>query len=163
MSNRSSLIYYGDPGRPETLRAARLDQADVFVLAMDDPAENVRIARLVRRLYPKVKIVARARNRQHVYALWELEVDDVVRETFHSSLKIARHTLQALGVDEQRARQRVEQFRTQDEKILRAQYLVREDEARMIQTSQEALAELQQIFEADQIVPTTVSEEGVTP
>lgn len=106
MSRRfGSLIYYGDPGRPETLRAARLDQAEVFVLAMDDPAENVRIAKLVRRLYPDVKIVARARNCQHVYALWELEVTDVVRD----------------------------------------------DEAKMIQTSHEALAELEQIFEAGRI------------
>jgi glutathione-regulated potassium-efflux system protein KefB len=146
-----SLIYYGDPGRPETLRAARLDQADVFVLAMDDPAENVRIAKLVRRLYPDIRIVARARNRQHVYALWELDVNDVVRETFHSSLRLARHTLQSLGIEEERAMQRVERFRNHDEKILRAQFQVRDDEAKMIQTSHEALAELEQIFAADSI------------
>lgn len=152
MSRRfGSLIYYGDPGRPETLRAARLDQAKVFVLAMDDPAENVRIAKLVRRLYPDVKIVARARNRQHVHALWELDVTDVVRETFHSSLKLARNTLQSLGIEEEHAMQRVERFRVQDEKILRAQFQVRDDEAKMIQTSREALAELEQIFEADRI------------
>ena len=48
-------------------------------------------------------------------------------------------------------RQRVDQFRHQDEKILRAQFQVREDEAKMIQTSREALAELEQIFEADRI------------
>lgn len=146
-----NLIYYGDPGRPETLRAARVDLAEVFVLAMDDPAESLRIAKLVRRMYPQVRIVARARNRQHVFALWEADVPDVVRETFHSSLKMARKTLQSLGLDEERAMQRVERFHQHDAAMLHAQFQIRDDEAQLIQTSREALAELQQIFAADPV------------
>jgi glutathione-regulated potassium-efflux system protein KefB len=146
-----NLIYCGDPGRPETLRAARVDLAEVFVLAMDDPAESVRIARLVRRMYPQVRIVARARNRQHVFALWESDVSDVVRETFHSSLKMARKTLQSLGLDEERAMQRVERFHQHDAAMLHAQFQIRDDEAQLIQNSRDALAELQQIFEADEV------------
>ena len=148
-----NMIYYGDPGRPDTLRAARVDQADVFVLAMDDPVENVRIAKLVRRTYPHVRIVARARNRQHVYALWESDVKTVVRETYLSSLAIAKHTLDALGIDAGVAERRVDRFRSHDESMLRAQFQIRDDEAQLIQNSRDALAELQQIFEADEIEP----------
>lgn len=148
-----NLIYYGDPGRADTLRAARVDQAKVFVLAMDDPLENVRVAKLVRHQYPNVRIVARARNRQHVFALWEADVQDVVRETFHSSLGMARRTLDALGIDAARAEARVDRFRQHDEAMLRAQFKIRDDESKLIQTSQEALAELQQIFEADELEP----------
>ncbi|AVP95983.1 glutathione-regulated potassium-efflux system protein KefB [Ahniella affigens] len=146
-----SLIYYGDPSRPETLRAARLEHAEVFVLAMDNPDESVRIAKLVKRLYPHVKILARARNRRHVFGLWEAEVDVVTRETFHSSLKMARRTLSLLGMDEDRAGLRVERFRQHDESILKAQFQMRNDEAQMIQSTREALVELQQIFEADEV------------
>ncbi len=144
-----SLIYYGDPGRPETLRAARLEHAELFVLAMDNPDESVRIAKLVKRLYPHVRIIARARNRRHVFGLWEADVDVVTRETFHSSLKMARRTLHLLGMDDDRAGQRVEQFRVHDETILKAQFQMRNDEEKIIQSTREALAELQQIFEAD--------------
>lgn len=144
-----SMIYYGDPGRAETLRAARLEHAEVFVLAMDNPDESVRIARLVKRLYPHVQILARARNRRHVFGLWEADVDVVTRETFHSSLKMARHTLRLLGMDEDRANKRVERFRVHDEAILKAQFQVRDDEEKMIQSTREAFSELQQIFEAD--------------
>ena len=30
-------LFYGDPARPELLRAAQADKAEVFVLASDDP------------------------------------------------------------------------------------------------------------------------------
>jgi glutathione-regulated potassium-efflux system protein KefB len=145
-----NMIYYGDPGRPDTLRAARVDQADVFVLAMDDPVESVRIAKMVRRTYPHVRIVARARNRQHVFALWESDIKTVVRETYLSSLAVARHTLDALGIDGAVAERRVERFRAHDEAMLRAQFQIRDDEAQLIQSSRDALAELQQLFEADE-------------
>jgi len=145
-----SMIYYGDPGRPETLRAARLEHAEVFVLAMDNPDESVRIAKLVKRLYPHVQILARARNRRHVFGLWESDVDVVTRETFHSSLKMARHTLRLLGMPEERANQRVDRFRVHDEAILKAQFQVRDDEEKMIQSTREAFMELQSIFEADE-------------
>ena len=69
-----SNIYFGDPSRPELLRAARADQAEVFVLATDDPETNLRTARMVKRLYPHLKIVARARNRQHAFRLMDLNV-----------------------------------------------------------------------------------------
>lgn len=38
-------LYYGDPTRPELLRAARADRAEVFVVATADPEQNVRTAR----------------------------------------------------------------------------------------------------------------------
>lgn len=155
-----SLIYYGDPSRPETLRAARLEHAEVFVLAMDNPDESVRIARLVKRLYPHVKVIARARNRRHVFGLWEADVDVVTRETFHSSLKMARRTLSLLGMDDDRAGLRVERFRQHDESILKAQFQMRNDEAQMIQSTREALVELQQIFEADEVDEADVDISG---
>ncbi len=120
---------------------------------MDDPVENVRIAKLVRRTYPHVRIVARARNRQHVYALWESDVKTVVRETYLSSLAIAKHTLDALGIDASVVERRVDRFRAHDESMLRAQFQIRDDEAQLIQNSRDALAELQQIFEADELEP----------
>jgi glutathione-regulated potassium-efflux system protein KefB len=146
-----NLIYYGDPARPETLRAAGTEHAEVFVIATDDAGESLLIARLVRRLFPHVRIVARARNRQHVFALWEADVPEVVRETFHSSLKMARKTLEALGIPEARARRRVWRFRMQDEAMLRTQHEFRDDEARLIQGTHEAMAELQALFEADAV------------
>ena len=154
-------IFFGDPSRVELLRAAQADKAEVFVLATDDPETNVRTARIVRRMYPHLKIIARARNRQHAFRLMDLTSPDVVvRETFHSSLKMARLTLEALGFAPAAARARVATFREHDEQLLRDQHLVYDDEAKLVQTSREAFAELERLFEADAAEPI---DRAVTP
>jgi glutathione-regulated potassium-efflux system protein KefB len=142
-------IFYGDPTRPELLRAAQADKAEVFVLATDDPETSLRTARLVKRQYPHLKIVARARNRQHVFRLMDMGVDEPVRETFHSSLKMTRKTLEALGLTRELSVDRVERFRRYDEDLLKKQALVYDDETKLIQSSRDAMADLQQLFEAD--------------
>ncbi|MDE2087137.1 MAG: cation:proton antiporter, partial [Xanthomonadaceae bacterium] len=142
-------IFYGDPARPELLRAAQADKAEVFVLASDDPESSLHVARVVKRMYPHLKIVARARNRQHVWRLMDLGVDEPVRETLYSSLKMSKQALVALGMTPERAADRVERFRRQDAELIKAQYLVYDDEAKLVQTTKEALAELEKLFEAD--------------
>jgi len=144
-----SSIYFGDPSRPELLRAAGVDRAEVFVLATDDPEANLRTARVVKRMYPHLKIVARARNRQHAFRLMDMNIDAVVRETLLSSLEMSRLVLEDLGMDPRLAADRVEQFRAHDEELLKAQYLVYDDEAALMQSAQEAFADLERLFEAD--------------
>jgi len=150
MSRRfGNQIYFGDPSRPELLRAARADRAEIFVLATDDPEANVRTARLVKRQYPHLKIVARVRNRQHAYRLMDLNVDGVVRETLHSSLEMARQVLEGLGLEPALAADRVEKFRVHDDQLLKTQYLMYDDEVALVQSSKDALIELGRLFEAD--------------
>jgi glutathione-regulated potassium-efflux system protein KefB len=144
-----SNIYFGDPSRPELLRAAGVDKAEVFVLATDDPEANIRTARIVKRLYPHLKIVARARNRQHAFRLMDMNIDDVVRETLHSSLEISRLVLEDLGLDPALAADRVEKFRVHDANVLKLQYLVYDDEAALVQSTKDALDDLERLFEAD--------------
>jgi glutathione-regulated potassium-efflux system protein KefB len=142
-------IFYGDPARPELLRAAHADTAEVFVLASDDPESSLRVARVVRRQYPHLKIIARARNRQHVWRLMDLGIEAPVRETLCASLEMTRQTLEALGVGAEVAAARVERFRQQDADLLKRQYLVYDDDASIVQTTREALVDLERLFEAD--------------
>lgn len=142
-------IFYGDPARPELLRAAQADKAQVFVLASEDPEASLRVAQVVRRHFPHLKIVARARNRQHVWRLMDLGIDNPVRETLYSSLKMTRMTLEAMGVQAEEAIAEVERFRRQDAELVKVQHLVYDDEAKLIQTTREALSDLDKLFEAD--------------
>ncbi|MBS0569639.1 MAG: cation:proton antiporter [Proteobacteria bacterium] len=146
-----SHIYFGDPARPDLLRAAGADRAEVFVLATDDPEANLRTARLVKRAFPHLKIIARARNRQHAFRLMDLSIDDadVVRETLFSSLEMTRRVLVELGLDAALAAERVETFRRHDANVLQTQYLVYDDEAALVQSTKDALDDLERLFEAD--------------
>ena len=84
-----------------------------------------------------------------MYRLKDLGVDEPIRETFHSSLKMTRKTLQALGLSAEFAADRVERFRRYDEDLLNKQALLYDDKARLDQTTRDALADLQALFEAD--------------
>jgi glutathione-regulated potassium-efflux system protein KefB len=79
----------------------------------------------------------------------DLGIDEPVRETLCASLQMTRMTLEALGVPADVAAARVERFRQQDAELLKRQYLVYDDDARIVQTTREALADLEQLFEAD--------------
>ncbi len=142
-------VYFGDPARAELLRAAHAERAEVFVLATDDPEANVRTARLVKRLYPHLKLYARARNRQHAFKLMDLNVDRVVRETLAGSLELTRNVLEGLGMPPEVAAERVDRFRRHDEKVLAEQHLVHDDESALLQSAEDSRRELRSLFEAD--------------
>jgi glutathione-regulated potassium-efflux system ancillary protein KefC/glutathione-regulated potassium-efflux system protein KefB len=61
-----NIIYYGDPTRPDLSRDGGAN-IRLFVVAMDDPDTNIKARRLIRRMYPQAKVLARARNRQHAW------------------------------------------------------------------------------------------------
>jgi monovalent cation:proton antiporter-2 (CPA2) family protein len=142
-------VYYGDASRLDLLRAAGAESAAIMVLAIDDVEASVRTATVVRETFPRLKIFARARNRQHAFALMDAGVTNIVRETYASSLELAGSVLEALGQTQAAARDAVRRFRALDEKTLAAQYAVKEDEEKFLATTREAAAQLEKLFEAD--------------
>jgi glutathione-regulated potassium-efflux system ancillary protein KefC/glutathione-regulated potassium-efflux system protein KefB len=142
-------VYYGDASRLDLLRAAGAETAKIFVLAIDDVDASIRTAELVRAQFPKLKIFARVRNRQHAFALMDAGVTNLMRETYLSSLDLGATVLQALGESQTSARSVVKRFRQHDEQTLQAQYAVKEDETKFAATSREAAQQLEKLFETD--------------
>jgi monovalent cation:proton antiporter-2 (CPA2) family protein len=143
-------IYYGDASRVDLLRAAHAEKASVFVLAIDDFEASMRTLRTVQADFPHLRIVARARNRQHAYALIAAGVDTVIRETFAGSLEAARLTLEELGVPTADAKRTVRRFGTYDEQQVRETASLRDDEKALIESSKKYAAELERILEEDE-------------
>jgi monovalent cation:proton antiporter-2 (CPA2) family protein len=142
-------VYYGDASRLDLLRAAGAESAQILVVAIDDIDASVRTAILAREQFSHLKVYARARNRQHAFALMDAGVTAVIRETYASSLEMAQSVLEALGETAAAAREAVRRFRVHDEKTLAAQYKVKEDEEKFLATSREAARQLEKLFEAD--------------
>jgi len=141
-------VFYGDPQRPEVLHAAKVGEAEYLVITTDDPQVTTRTAARVKQLYPHLKVLARARNRQHVHQLVDVGAEPI-RETFHSSLEMSRMALVGLGLSEAQAADRIRRFTRHDEEVLAAQGRVRDDKAKVMQTAQEARVELEKLFESD--------------
>ncbi|HET7922791.1 MAG TPA: monovalent cation:proton antiporter-2 (CPA2) family protein, partial [Gammaproteobacteria bacterium] len=108
-------IYYGDASRLELLRAARAGEARFLVLAVDDVEASVRTAEIVRKHFPELVVLARARNRRHAHLLMELGVRIIVRETLYSGLKLAKDLLREFGLSQQDIQNTVALFQKHDE------------------------------------------------
>ncbi len=144
-----ATVYYGDPAREEVMRAAGAQGARLLVLAIEDIEESLKIAQMVKRKFPHLAIYARARNRRHVHLLMAAGVEDIVRETFFSSLRLTEMVLEGLDVPHEQAERAITLFRAHDERILDETYAIAHDEKKMIQTTQEATQELTDLFETD--------------
>ena len=90
-------VFYGDAGRMDLLHAAGVEQAKIFVLAIDDPEKAAHIAEAVRRHHPHLKILARAESLQHAYEMMKTGADSVFRETYDSAVSLGVEALRQLG------------------------------------------------------------------
>ena len=144
-------VFYGDASRLELLRAAHAENAEVFVLAIDDVEASVRTAELIRKHFPHLKIFARARNRQHAFRLMDLDVRYAIRETLGSSLEMSGRVLETLGLSKAKALETVRRFRAHDEATMAKQLAVKDDESKFLQTTRESAEQLLHLFESDAV------------
>ncbi|MDT8896440.1 monovalent cation:proton antiporter-2 (CPA2) family protein [Halomonas sp. I1] len=153
-------IYFGDASRLDLLEAAGADRARILVIAISDVEASLRIVQRVQRRFPRLRLFARARNRHHAQLLMRAGVQDIVRDLLPASLELTREVLVALGIDRQRAQHTVDTFRRHDATTLMRQMETFGDEARQIQTAQQAAKELEELFEADEDVVTEAPPPG---
>ncbi|WP_168377961.1 MULTISPECIES: monovalent cation:proton antiporter-2 (CPA2) family protein [Acinetobacter] len=147
--NYGGHLYYGDATQPDILRAACIEHAKVFVLAIDDIEDSMNVARHIRLNYPQLKLLVRARDRHQVHLLRDLGIEHIWRETYLSSLGMAYHMLCDLGISDEDAYKSIELFRDYDEKLLTQQQQIYTDEQKIYETHRNALAELEHLFESD--------------
>ncbi|MRU16815.1 potassium transporter [Roseovarius sp. A21] len=111
--------FFGDPTRPELLHAAGLGEAKVLVAALDSPEQITKLVAFARRERPDLHIVARARDRTHVFRLYKAGADDIVREVFDSSLRAGRYVLENMGLSEFEAAELEQTFYKHDRQSVR--------------------------------------------
>lgn len=111
--------FYGDASRPDLLHSAGLAEARLLVVAIDDVERTTEIVKHARREHPDLHIIARARNRQHVYELYKAGADDIVRETFDSAVRASRYALESFGVHPHEVEKLVTVFVDHDREAIR--------------------------------------------
>lgn len=111
--------FFGDPTRPELLEAAGLREAEVLVVAVDDPEAVLKMVRHARRACPDLHIIARARDRAQVYRLYRAGADQIVRETFDSSVRAAKYVLKKAGLPAHEVEQAASDFYDLDREIMK--------------------------------------------
>jgi glutathione-regulated potassium-efflux system protein KefB len=79
----------------------------------------------------------------------DIGVHYIIRETFLSSLELAKNVLEGLGLPPAEAEDAVNKFRRHDEELLRKQHLIQDDEAQLIASVKQGAVELERLFEQD--------------
>jgi CPA2 family monovalent cation:H+ antiporter-2 len=91
-------VLFGDVGRPELIDRLREREPAAFILTMDNPVLVNRLAKQLRKVFPDLPIVARARDAEHAAQLYKAGATDAVPETLEASLQLSEAALVDLGV-----------------------------------------------------------------
>ncbi|MBY6223607.1 monovalent cation:proton antiporter-2 (CPA2) family protein [Ferrimonas balearica] len=110
--------YYGDATRVDLLLSAGISEANLLVVAIDNPEQATELVELAKRHFPRVKVLARAYDRGHFYRLRQAGADFITREYFEGALLLAREALVGLGEHPFTAEQRIRQFRQYEKSTL---------------------------------------------
>ncbi len=142
-------VHFGDASRLDVLRAAGAGHAKIAVIALPDMQTSVDIAATLKRNFPQLTIVARARNRRHAHKLMDIGVDHIVRDTLLSSVAMSEAVLGHAGLDQEAATRVTDAFLQHDEKLLVEQHAVYDSEEKLIQSSKEQALELESLLRGD--------------
>ncbi|CAK0765485.1 K(+) : H(+) antiporter KefC [Gammaproteobacteria bacterium] len=107
--------YFGDASRPELLHAAGIENAKIFIVAIDDRDRAVDMVKYIRFHHPHVKILARAFDVTHLYRLKKAGVDSALREVFDASLELGVEALKTLGLHPFKVEKMARAFRRHDQ------------------------------------------------
>ena len=114
-------VYYGDGTRLDVLRAAGAGDARLIAVCIDNREAASRVVDLVHAEFPGTKLYVRSFDRRHTLQLIAKGVDFELRETYESALVFGRSTLEALGIDSERAAATEQFVRSRDLDLLALQ------------------------------------------
>ena len=91
-------VLFGDVSRPGLIEQLRERAPSALILTMDNPVLVNRLTKELRRVFPDLPIIARARDTSHAAQLYKAGVTDAVPETLEASLQLSEAVLVDLGV-----------------------------------------------------------------
>ncbi len=142
-------VYYGDASRLELLKAAGCESAKIFIAAIDNPRVNLEVVEKVKKHFPHIKILARARNRNDAFDLVEMEVNNFYRENLYSAVHLGVDALVELGHRRYTATRQGQRFIKYDEQSIHRLAEKRHDKTAFLMTAMEEIELQEQLLRND--------------
>jgi len=136
-------VYFGDGTDLDLLYAAGAEKAKYLIATIDPPEVNQEVISLVKKHFPHIEIIARAKNRYDAYDLLDMNVDSIYRETLYTAVHLAVDVLTKLGVRAYTAERKGYDFIKFDEDSIRKLAKSRHDKKQYILSAREQI-ELQE-------------------
>ncbi|MDT8346753.1 MAG: monovalent cation:proton antiporter-2 (CPA2) family protein [Flavobacteriaceae bacterium] len=142
-------VYYGDATRLEMLEAAGIEKARLFIAAIDNPDLNIKLAHIITKHYPNIKVLSRARNRNDAYELLDLGIKDYFRETLYTAVEMGVAALTSLGIRKYTAKRQALEFVKHDEKTTLRLAEQRHDKKAYLITAKEEIELMESVLKKD--------------
>lgn len=143
-------VYYGDASRLELLKAAGCENAKIFIAAIDNPRVNLQVVEMIRKHFPHLKILARARNRNDAFELVHIGVKDFYRENLYSAVHLGVDALVQMGHRRYTATRQGQRFIKYDEEATNRLAEKRHDKQALL------LSTLQEIEIQEQLIKNDI-------
>jgi CPA2 family monovalent cation:H+ antiporter-2 len=112
-------IFFGDATNSVILSHARIEEARILVIVINDPLSCRAITILARKLNPNLFIIVRTRFLTEVRRLRDLGADEVIPEEFETSVEIFTRVLKKYLIPEQTIDKYVQEVRADTYDMLR--------------------------------------------
>jgi monovalent cation:proton antiporter-2 (CPA2) family protein len=144
-------VFYGDATRMDLLHAAGISEACMLIISLADEAKVAQLINSVKEHYPKVRILARARDYDQRFELMKLGLpaEDTVHEQTGSALDLAVRALVALGKPADATERAVQQWRRYDEETFHLLVPAWDDFDTHASIVRQRRIQLTQLFEKD--------------
>jgi CPA2 family monovalent cation:H+ antiporter-2 len=142
-------VYYGDATRLELLKAAGCENAKIFIAAIDNPRVNLSVIEKVKKHFPHLKILARARNRNDAFEIVDMGLKNFYRENLYSAVHLGVDALVELGHRRYTATRQGQRFIKFDEQATFRLAEKRHDKKAFLVTSMEEIEMQEQLIKSD--------------
>jgi CPA2 family monovalent cation:H+ antiporter-2 len=151
-------VYYGDATRLELLKAAGAEEAKLFIAAIDNPEVNLSVVEILRKHFPHLNILTRARNRVDAYELIDHGVEKIYRETLYTAVHLGVDALTQLGHRKYSATRQGQRFIKYDEAAIRKLAAKRHDKMAYLATVKDEIEMQEQLLKNDMHINFSVAD-----
>jgi monovalent cation:proton antiporter-2 (CPA2) family protein len=142
-------VFYGDASRHDLLHASGAQEAQLLIIAVDNPDKTREIVETAKKHFPNLNIIARTSGWFDSYDLLNIGIQDIYRETLDSSLRMGADALCKLGFRRYQTHRAIKTFRKHDERFLRELAEMRHDRKELIQGARQRIEDLEKLLLAE--------------
>jgi len=123
-------IFFGQCNMLENLEKLGLERAKAVAITINHKSQVIALAKAIKNKYPKITVIARAKDRAHATELKAVGADISIAEAFESSLMIGNFILTSIGLSDTEVEDAIDTFRKKEHpesQIKGVQYKSKED------------------------------------
>ena len=153
-------VFYGDATRLDILKSAGADHAKIMIAAIDSPEINFALIETIKKEFPHLNVMVRAKSRLDAYDLLDIGIEDIYRESLDTSVRLGVDVLIKLGFRKYTATRAGQNFIKYDEAALRKLAAHRHDREAYLFNTREQIALQEQLLANDREVSPNVHDDA---